>query len=140
MKNRAGFTLFETLIVMAIVSLMLLLVPRSSYSLNERFEERLFFDQLTQSIKFCQEQAIMTRLSTRVLFEPGRQCVYFQKGAESAYEVIMVPEFLTLHNLMSISFNRYGHVGEFGTVRFTNSAGRRFSIVFQLGNGQFEIR
>ncbi len=138
--NRGGYTLVESLLVLAILSLLLILWPRSDQSVANQIEERLFFSTLSSSIQYCQQLALTSQYQTKVRFDAQEQQILFYLYGNYCYEILTLPEDLFLLNQLQIQFNQYGHVSYFGTVRFQNNQNQRYNLVFQLGNGQFEIR
>lgn len=141
--NKLAFTLLETLIVLSMISLMLIFTSfRPSGHLTEEIESRLFFEEVLSRLKLSQQQAIVQNKNISINFSVGTQSFFIQdRTVGQLIYTSELPDHIILTRGNQFLYYPQGRVSNFNTVVFQNTrTGRLISLVFQLGNGQFELQ
>lgn len=145
LRNKSGYTLIETLIVMIVVCSFVLLPTVMFSSWQQKLERQFFYYQLEKSILHLQQLSICDQKSTRIDLHPDKQLIAFNTiDEELPWRKLEVPESVVLHSGYSIMFkSSTGNVStnqpETGIpkIRFTDRSGEVI-YQFQLGSGRFE--
>lgn len=142
-RNRRAFTLIEVLLVLIIVSFVLLITTyRPSQNIVQQIESQIFYDNLLSELKLCQQQAILQKRFMVVHFFVSNQSIVFEdRQYGQLSRTIDLPDHIAIVNGHNFEYSPEGGVSQFNTVIFqdlmTNEVTR---LVFQLGNGQFELQ
>lgn len=146
LKN-SGFTLIETLIVLALVCSFILLPTIALKSWQGRLEKAFFYYQFEKSILHLQQVAIADhKLTSIYLYNNSSQLIVFYTGhTELPWKNLEVPKSIKLGSSHSIYFkagtgnistNQPGN-GNIPKVVFVDE-GQPITYQFQLGSGRFE--
>ncbi|MGM0215480.1 competence protein ComGD [Enterococcus sp. AZ109] len=146
-NDHLGYTLIESLIVLAVVCSFILLPTVMFSSWQQKLEREFFYYQLDKSIIHLQQVAICDQTTTRIDLHPDKQIILFTTVHEKLpWQTLEVPESVTLYSGNSIIFK--GNTGNIATdqpgtgipaIRFTDTSGE-IIYQFQLGSGRFEKR
>ena len=140
-KNERGFTLIESLFVLAVFILiaslsLLLLRPQQTFLVKE-----LFFTQLKADILYAQQYALTTQRPVRFNFDPKSHYYYaaYNDGdllLERFYseEITVTEGSLKLH----WEFNAGGNISQFGSI-FLYFGNERYRLTFLIGRGRFYV-
>ena len=136
LDRQAGFSLWESLLVMVILSLVLWCfssLPMGNFLAEWRC--RLFCDQLAQALLVSQNQTY------RVVFETGGNHVLIEPlGQAQARQAYALPQDWQLVTFLQFHYFGDGRTEKFKTVTLVNRVtGQRHHIRFQLGSGRFEM-
>ena len=142
LARQAGFSLWESLLVMVMLSLVLWCF--SSLPIGNFLAEwrcRLFCDQLAQALLVSQTQAISRHQTYRVVFETGGNHVLIEPlGQAQARQAYALPQDWQLVTFLQFHYFGDGRTEKFKTVTLVNRVtGQRHHIRFQLGSGRFEM-
>lgn len=141
--SKGAFTLVETVLVLLMISLVLIFISfRPPSHLTEEIESRLFFEEVLSRLKLSQQQAIIQNKNIAVIFSVGTQMFTIQD--RTVGQLIFrteLPEHIRLTKGSEFLYYPQGGISNFNTVVFQNTrTGQLISLVFQLGNGQFELQ
>lgn len=142
LDRQAGFSLWESLLVMVILSLVwwcFSSLPMGNFLAEWRC--RLFCDQLAQALLVSQTQAISRHQTYRVVFETGGNQVLIEPlGQAQARQAYALPQDWQLLTFLQFHYFGDGRTEKFKTVTLVNRVtGQRHHIRFQLGSGRFEM-
>src|SRR4051812_45345132 len=145
MKNQAGFTLTEMLLVFSIflmIASISAILLRPQYLL---FEKERFYSQFKADLLYSQQYAIAQQKNISVYIVPIESRYYVKEKLTNKYIVDRkVPETITFEQgtlgTMRISFDYdpSGEMNQFGTLIFS-VGGQRYKITFQIGVGRFYV-
>jgi len=139
-KNESGYTLFELIIVISILSVILLIAVPSYHSLSKTNEIEHFFEQLQEDIYYTQMTAISRgkpiMLDFITTLSQYRILASNQTIVKRDYPHDIIVEKGTLET--KIEFNPNGNIRKAGTI-FIKTANGKYKLTFQLGKGRFEI-
>lgn len=144
MKRDEGMTLIETLLVLAVLSLMIS-IPTVQFSrLKERSETALFFETFQSSVTLMQNYAILNDKWTVIEFRRPLKDISFRVAGERGHPIehkLSLPDHISLLNdLTEFRFSRgTGHISGHEVIRFRTPEGI-VEFAFQLGSGRYEIR
>lgn len=145
-KNKAGFTLIETLIVLAVVCSFVLLPTLAINKWQQRLEKVFFYYHFEKSSLHIQQVAIADQHSTRIdLYKDSRLIVFFTNHTELPWRKLEVPAEIRLQSGDSILFKAgTGNIsttqpesGSIPQVVFFDD-GKKITYQYQLGSGRFE--
>ena len=133
----SGFTLIETLIVLALVCAFVLLPTIAIKSWQHQLEKTFFYYQFEKSTLHLQQVAILNSSSQLIDF--------YTNHTELSWRILPVPKSIKLGSRYSIYFKAgSGNVstdqpgnGNIPKVVFTDE-GKVITYQFQMGSGRFE--
>ncbi|MGX7107669.1 competence type IV pilus minor pilin ComGD [Hutsoniella sourekii] len=137
-----GFTLIESLLVLALISLALVFFSwRSWPGLEASLDQRLFFDQLQSQLQLAQEEAILQETAVTVGFWPQAQEIRIQSQKQGqGLQRLAVPDSLQLVTSHQLVYRATGRASGALTVYFQDLIqDRPVRLKIQLANGQFDI-
>lgn len=138
-KNESGYTLFELIIVISILSIILLIAIPSYHSVWQTNEIEHFLEQFQEDIYYTQMTAISRGKPIMLIF-----------GTSSQYQILISNKAILKREYPShisvekgtletkIEFNSNGNIRKPGTI-FINTEKGKYKLTFQLGKGRFEI-
>lgn len=145
-KNSPGFTLFETMIVLALVCAFVLLPTIAIKSWQKQLEKTFFYYQFEKSTLHLQQVAIADHQRTQIhLYDRSQLIDFYTSHTELPWRKLDVPESITLGSGYSIFFkagsgnistNQPGN-GSIPKVVFIDE-GEVITYQFQMGSGRFE--
>lgn len=143
-KNKEGFTLLESVVVLFLVSILIGFPILSVRKAEESIKIQLFIEELTTGITLMQSHAIMNRQPTIIEVKPDTQMIDFRVyGGDSRsldYSIIPPEEVkLANHSEKYIFGSDSGNIGQYGSFSFTAPTGE-YKLVFQMGSGRFYVR
>ena len=126
-KNREGFTLIETLFVVALCVMMYgMFVGKKATA----FSLRLFLRQMKQ---YCEEQQLSAMQAAQ------RRTIRFENDhALFDQESVFYPSGITCEPY-AFAYNAAGNISKAGTLRCANEK-EQGTLVFQLGSGRSVVR
>lgn len=145
-NSLSGFTLIETLIVLALVCSFVLLPTIALKSWQGRLEKAFFYYQFEKSILHLQQVAIADHNGTRIyLYKESQLIDFYTHHTELPWRKLEVPETIKLSSGYSIDFKAgSGNIsttqpgnGNIPKVVF-NDEGKLVTYQFQMGSGRFE--
>lgn len=142
MKYRLqGFTLLESLIVLAMVSIFLLLPVVASKETSKTMTTLYFLDRLEKNILVCQQTAIVENRQTKVLQNADNpRELAFRLAPGVWLESLIVPETLTVSRVPIITFaGGTGNAQSFQAFSFIwTEKKQKIMYRFLFGKGHFE--
>jgi competence protein ComGD len=145
MKNQAGFTLTEMLLVFSIflmIASISAILLRPQYLL---FEKERFYSQFKADLLYSQQYAIAQQKSLSVYIVPKENRYYVKEKLTSKYivereipETIIVQQGTLGTTKISFDYDPSGEMNRFGTLSFI-VGGQRYKITFQIGVGRFYV-
>lgn len=137
-----GFTLLETMMVLAgfflLISLSFLLIRPQT----ETLETKQFFSQLQADLFYAQQYAITKQVMVAMQFEPEDSYYFIMERPGSAKilertysENIRAMEGTTK---LLLQFRSNGNISSPGTIIFY-IGDKRYQLIFQLGRGRFYL-
>jgi competence protein ComGD len=145
MKNQAGFTLTEMLLVFSIflmIASISAILLRPQYLL---FEKERFYSQFKADLLYSQQYAIAQQKSLSVYIVPKENRYYVKEKLTSKYivereipETIIVQQGTLGTTRISFDYDPSGEMNQFGTLSFI-VGGQRYKITFQIGVGRFYV-
>lgn len=145
-KKNAGFTLFETLLVLFLVCSFILLPTIALKQWQQQLEKKFFYYQLEKSILHLQQVAIADHRGTRIdLYKSAQLIVFFTNHTELPWRELEVPSSLQLGSSYAVLFkagtgnistNQPGN-GSIPKIVFIDK-GQAVTYQFQMGSGRFE--
>ncbi|WP_080146834.1 competence type IV pilus minor pilin ComGD [Marinilactibacillus piezotolerans] len=138
-----GFTLIETLLVLALISIMMLLPIIPYDHLKTTMEEDLFFEDVAASITRIQHHAVLNGETTVLTVRPQARDLSFRVIGQLESELnqtIELPEHMDILGGAKVyRFRGFsGNQGNLNIVRFKTKNG--FIVLkFKLGSGRFEL-
>ncbi|MGX7204238.1 competence type IV pilus minor pilin ComGD [Enterococcus pingfangensis] len=145
-KNNAGFTLIESLIVLALVCSFVLLPTIALKNWQAKLEKVFFYYQFEKSILHLQQVAIADHKGTRIdLYKNAQLIIFFTNHTELPWRELPVPKTLKLESSYAVLFKAgTGNIsttqpgtGSIPKIVFSD-AGEIVTYQFQLGSGRFE--
>ena len=139
---KQGYSLWEALCVLCIISLLLVIVPQPHLNhWNEEYQFRLFCDRLSHQLLMSQSKAIMEQTPVRVRFSHDLNEVKFTSTTDLQHSTILpVPEQWQIASYFQFYYLPNGHTNQFKAIRFIRkSTGKPYKVKFQLGSGRFEV-
>lgn len=136
-KSELGFTLFEVLIALTIISALLVIPMRMSAEISHEMTERQFFNQLHHDIFQAQALAISSRQVVSVKFSRANRYYALMAGTKE-FKRIPFPRTVDISykaTLFEISFLSNGNVGQFGNILFMVS-GKEMDFKVHIGKGR----
>lgn len=141
MKNEKGYTLFEMMIVLLIISTVSFISLGSVKSVSEAQKRNHFFEQLYVDLYYAQTLAITHQKPITVIFDNKdkkymvRQGIvtFVTRGFDKSYHVI--PSTLALNEIV---FLHNGNVRKSGTIIFEVNK-QSYKLTLLLGRGRFYI-
>ncbi|MBZ6528246.1 prepilin-type N-terminal cleavage/methylation domain-containing protein [Aerococcaceae bacterium DSM 111021] len=141
--NKKGYTLIESLIVLVIISGMsLILMIQPDVNITKQIESRMFFDEVMSHLKRAQQLAILQRTIISVEFHASLNQLRIRDiYSQERIATIDAPDHIEFLTPFMFWYLQSGSVDYFRTVSFYDSnIEERIYLVFQLGNGQFELQ
>lgn len=141
-ESDRGFTVFESLLVLLITSLLILLPVLKGQSLQENNEERLFFKSFERSLVRSQTAAILHFQVCRVQAQVGREVIEFSlvdgRGIKIR-EVLQVPKTVTIITNTTVAFKAgSGNIQKIVSFKFQRTFHNQIiDYQFYLGSGRF---
>jgi competence protein ComGD len=140
----SGFTLIETLIVLALVCAFVLLPTIAIKNWQHQLEKTLFYYQFEKSTLHLQQVAIADHQRTRISLNSSSQLIdFYTNHTELSWRILPVPKSIKLGSRYSIYFKAgSGNIstdqpGNIPKVVFTDE-GKVITYQFQMGSGRFE--
>lgn len=141
-KSKEGFTLFECLLVLLIVTVFIMIPIISLKKWKEKTEVEMFLNQVERSIQQTHQSAIVDGKGTvitqaRDTSKPYLEFTYYHHG-KRIDDLYYIEEPLELMNNKTIRFNAYsGNIQKIEIIKFKDTLNNRFiSYQFQLGSGK----
>ncbi|MEQ7064948.1 competence type IV pilus minor pilin ComGD [Enterococcus avium] len=140
----SGFTLIETLIVLALVCAFVLLPTIAIKSWQHQLEKNFFYYQFEKSTLHLQQVAIADHQRTRISLNSSSQLIdFYTNHTELSWRILPVPKSIKLGSRYSIYFKAgSGNVstdqpgnGNIPKVVFTDE-GKVITYQFQMGEWQ----
>lgn len=145
-RNNSGFTLIETLIVLALVCSFVLLPTLAIKEWQQQLEKEFFYYQFEKSTLHIQQVAIADQRNTRIDLHNEAQLIdFFTNHTELSWRKLKIPRTVKLQSGYSIAFKAgTGNIsttqpgnGSIPHVVFTED-NQKITYQFQLGSGRFE--
>ncbi|MGN8234655.1 competence type IV pilus minor pilin ComGD [Priestia flexa] len=140
--NQKGFTLIESLIVLAIVQVMVLIIVINLKPLMAHYQLTSFLRQLQADTFYTQQIAITTQRPARLTFELansrylllkiGAERPIMQRGYHSNIRVVFSS------GTSSIQYNEQGNISQAKSL-FISSNKETYKVTFQIGRGRFYV-
>lgn len=128
------------LVIISVVTVMITFRP--TIDMTKGFESRIFFEEMLSQLKLGQQQAVTQNINVAVNFSVGTQSYFIQDLSNNRllYQKSL-PEHLELKDSRRFVYSSQGSISQFDTIRFeVVQSGEIIKLVFQLGNGQFELQ
>lgn len=140
LNNQQGFTIVESLIVLAVIVLFAQLSIVSIQKFYQKVEKNLFFDQLQTDIYYAKAKAINQKSSVILEFFPQLNKYEIYNFQDERGLVREFPESVQIKrtNLQRIYFRETGTISSFGTVTFEYE-GKEIKLIFNIGQGRFYV-
>lgn len=141
--SKKGYTLMESLIVLVLLSAMsLLLMFRPNINLSKQIESRIFFDEVMSHLKQAQQIAILQKRLISVEFHASLNQLRIRDAySQERIATLDAPEHIQFQTPYMFMYLQGGGVDQFRTISFYDyDRNQRIYLVFQLGNGQFELQ
>lgn len=142
MSKTAGFTLAESLAVLAIVSFFTLLPLLALQRWQEILNVQQFLARFEKSILVTQQLAITDKTRTQFFLTPDQRSIYFStsRQPESQLPTLMIPQELTVNKFPAIAFvAQTGNNSKMETITFQWKAQRQtIQYKFQFGSGHYQ--
>ncbi|KIL75289.1 hypothetical protein A3781_09345 [Bacillus badius] len=142
-KEEQGFTMIETMVVLAVVLVVLSITVLSFSRGAAEFEKRQFLNQLRADLFLAQSHAIAKQETVEVRFAYGGNRYTVRTLASSSSFLVQrnIPDAIQYMDgsLAKLSFLPNGNTNSFGTVYF-KYGDRYLSLVFQIGKGRFYVK
>lgn len=137
-----GFTLFECLLVLLIMTIFIMVPIISLKKWKEKTDVEMFLNQVERSIQQTHQSAIVDGTMTVIsqvkdTQKPYLKFTYYHHGKQVNDE-LYIKEPLELMDNKTIRFNAYsGNIQKIEIIKFKNKQNNRFiSYQFQLGSGK----
>lgn len=143
LKYQAGFTLFESLLVLTIFGVLLIILPNQPLRhVQESIEGRQFFNQLKSYVNLAQYTAIIQGTTVSVQFSPQQNLIYTQTNASLLVDLppLNLPSNWSVNTSFRLTYLPNGHIGHFKTIYFSHPKFGLVQFVPHLGSGRYEIR
>lgn len=143
----SGFTLIETLIVLALVCAFVLLPTIAIKNWQHQLEKTFFYYQFEKSTLHLQQVAIADHQRTRISLNSSSQLIdFYTNHTELSWRILPVPKSIKLGSRYSIYFKAgSGNIstdqpgnGNIPKVVFTDE-GKVITYQFQMGTGNMLI-
>lgn len=141
-KRNQGFTLFESLLVLLIVSGLLLFPLLKGQSLQEKNAERLFFKSFERSLVRSQTAAILTFKICRVQAQVGQDAIEMSLvdgTGKKITEFLNLPNTVTSLKTTTVAFKAgSGNIQKIVSFKFQSERAKKvIQYQFYLGSGRF---
>ncbi|MEY8733501.1 competence type IV pilus minor pilin ComGD [Peribacillus frigoritolerans] len=136
-----GYTLSETLIVLAIFVLLISIGPNLYPSFTKGMENRLFLSQFHEDLFYAQQYAISHESLIYLHIDNAEKIYTVSSYKEGIVLERSIPEdiqFLSGTLGFSFHFNQYGNASKAGTIMIDTSKGK-YKLVLNIGKGRFRI-
>ncbi|MGG0247084.1 competence type IV pilus minor pilin ComGD [Peribacillus frigoritolerans] len=136
-----GYTLSETLIVLAIFVLLISIGPNLYPSFTKGMENRLFLSQFHEDLFYAQQYAISHKSWIYLHIDNTEKIYTVSSYKEGIVLERSIPEdiqFLSGTLGFSFHFNQYGNASKAGTIMIDTSKGK-YKLVLNIGKGRFRI-
>lgn len=143
MFDKKGYSFIESLVVLFVISIIMLVITiQPKIDLTAKIEERIFFDNVISELKKAQQTAILQQKSITIRFHAGdNQIIIRDTSTQESIATLQPPDHIAVLTAMAFQYYPSGSVDYFSTVSFYDSLElERIYLVFQFGNGQFEIQ
>lgn len=133
--EKNGFTLIESLIVLAIFSILLLIAVPLSLNFLENREEHEFLRNLEMDLLFIQSQAMSTGDFVRIEMQKDQYLIH---EGDTVSKVRELPKGFSIDTRVygkDISFNMKGSVRKSGTIAI-HTRNNRYNMILPLGKGR----
>ena len=141
--TKAGYSLWEALCVLGLISVLLILVPQPNLAhWREEYQFRAFCEQLSHQLLLTQSQAIIEQTPIRVIFSRELNRVEFASVTDLEHPMLLeLPEQWQIVHFFQFYYLPNGHTNKFKSLYFTRlSTHERYQVNFQLGSGRFAIQ
>ena len=143
MFDKKGYSFIESLVVLLVISTIILVITiQPKTDVTAQIEERIFFDNVISELKKAQQTAILQQKSITIRFHAGdNQILIRDTRTQEHIATLQPPNHIAVLSAMIFQYYPSGSVDNFSTVIFYDSIEQeRIYLVFQFGNGQFEIQ
>lgn len=140
MNSEKGYTLFELIIVIAILGAFTFIVIPSFIPVSDSHEVDHFLEQLQEDIYLTQAMALSRGKPAYLNFTASRH--YYrvfldgERMLQRDYPTSILVEKGSLET--RIDFNPNGNIRKIGTMIVRTKKGR-YTLTFQLGKGRFDV-
>ncbi len=139
-----GFSLVETLTVMAIVGLVSALAIPNLMALNARMQVETFAKQISSELRWARQWAISRQDRVRLVFDQDRQAIVVQVGSDRVQHHLLSYQHKGLEidepsAGPDVVFHPSGRSATATTIRFRNGHGYAHTITVSL-TGRVAIR
>lgn len=136
--NEKGFTLAETLLVLGVISIILLIVSKSIFSISDTMLTKQFIEQLKTDLSYAQSRALSTSEKVWITFDVHNDVYYI--NSSNFYLKRKLPTYatFTFSNFSNLWFNQLGNTSQSGTITF-QVFGENYKLVVLLGMGRFYV-
>ena len=124
-----AFTMFESLLVLGIVSLLALGLSSSVQSTFATVEEQIFFMEFEELYRETQKRSLASQQKMNLVLE--------ERSISNGYQKLAIPKGIQLQSTQSITFDKAGGNSSLSNVRFQT---RKEVVRYQLylGNGKIK--
>lgn len=124
-----AFTMFESLLVLGIVSLLALGLSSSVQSTFAAVEEQIFFMEFEELYRETQKRSLASQKKLNLILE--------ENSVRNDYQKLTLPKGIRLESNQSITFDKAGGNSSLASVRFQT---RKEVVRYQLylGNGKIK--
>ena len=124
-----AFTMFESLLVLGIVSLLALGLSSSVQSTFEAVEEQIFFMEFEEFYRETQKRSLASQRKINLMLE--------ERSIGNGYHKLTIPKGIQLQSNQSITFDKAGGNSSLASVKFQT---RKEVVRYQLylGNGKIK--
>lgn len=115
---------------------------RPNVNLSKQIESRIFFDEVMSHLKQAQQIAILQKRLISVEFHASLNQLRIRDAySQERIATLDAPEHIQFQTPYMFMYLQGGGVDQFRTISFYDyDRNQRIYLVFQLGNGQFELQ
>lgn len=124
-----AFTLFESLLVLSLVSFITLSLSGSVQEIFRQTEETIFFMSFERLYKDSQQLAIATRQKVSLQIDQDR--------ISNAYQTLAVPDSIEIVEPIQIEFEEHGGNSSLAAIRFDTEE-HQVQYQLYLGSGRYK--
>ncbi|STY43121.1 Tfp pilus assembly protein FimT [Listeria grayi] len=138
--NKNGFTLIETLLVLAVVSIIFICSFFPAADLLARLAEKELISEIRSTIIYTQLYALSSKEDATIIFDNKANCFSASSKQTTLNTIALSPHLkLTANNAVSMKFSgQNGNINKFGSIKL-HGHNREYRFIFQIGKGRFRI-
>lgn len=136
--NEKGFTLAETLLVLGVISIILLIVSKSIFSVSDTMLTKQFIEQLKTDLSYAQSRALSTGEVVWITFDVREDTYYINSSNFFLERKLPIYATFTFSNFNNLWFNKLGNTSQSGTITF-QIFDENYKLVILLGMGRFYV-